>query len=130
MITITQLHNEYRLNGTLAHLDSATGPAKLQIYEGARPATAGDPATGSLLVQITLTQPAGTVANGQLTLTQLEDGLISTSGLATWGRFVNGDGQACFDADVDDGSNNGEIQMATRQLFAGGDAKLVGAVLG
>ena len=130
MISITQLHNEYRLGGTLAHLDSGTGPARLQLYEGTRPASAGGAAVGTLLVEITLTSPAGTVADGQLSLTQQEDGLISNSGLATWGRFVNGDGQACFDADVDDGVNGGEIQMATRQLYAGGDAKLLGAVLG
>jgi hypothetical protein len=130
MIGVTQQHNEYRLAGTLAHLDSGTGPARLQVYEGTRPGAAGGTPAGSLLVEITLTQPAGVVAAGQLALTQAEDGLIATSGTATWGRFVNGDGQACFDADVNDGINNGEIEMASRQLYAGGDAKMLSVVLG
>jgi hypothetical protein len=70
------------------------------------------------------------VAANALTLTQVEDGLIAATGVAVWGRFVNGDDVTAFDADVDNGSNSGEIVMATTQLYAGGDAKLLSCVLG
>ncbi len=130
MIKITPTHNEYRLNGTLAHLDAGANPPKVRIYDGTRPAEATAAATGSLLVEITLSNPPGAVANGALTITQAEDGLIANSGLATWGRFIAGDGTVCFDVDVDDGTNGGEIVMATRQLYAGGAAKLLSCVLG
>lgn len=129
-ITITQAHNEARLAGTLGFLDTGAGNARCRIYTGTRPSTASDTPTSAMLVEITLTKPAGTVADGQLALTQVEDGLITNSGTATWARFVNGNGDTAFDADVDNGSNQGEVVMATTQLFAGGDAKLVSCLLG
>ena len=130
-VTITQAHNEARLAGTLGFLDTGSGNAAVRIYEGTRPATAADAPTGStLLVQIELTKPAGTVGSGALALTQLENGLILATGLSTWARFVNGNGATAFDCDVDDGVNNGEVVMAQRQLFAGGEAKMVSATLG
>jgi hypothetical protein len=130
-ITITQAHNEARLNGTLTFLDTGSNSATMRIYEGTRPVSAANAPTGStLLVEITLTKPAGAVAAGALTLTQEENGLIMATGLSTWARFINGNGATAFDADVDDGVNNGEVVMAQRQLFAGGEAKLVSAILG
>lgn len=129
-ITITQEHNEYRLLGTLQHLDAGAGNAKIRLYGGTRPGAASGAPSSAMLVEIPLTKPAGTIVNGQLVLTQQEDGLIANSGLATWARFITGSGGTAFDADVDDGANNGEVVMLSRQLFAGGDAKLVSAVLG
>jgi hypothetical protein len=129
-ITITPTHNEARLAGTLTFLDTGTANARMRLYGGTRPALATDAPGTAMLVEIELTKPAGTVAANALTLTQVEDGLIAATGVAVWGRFVNGNGDAAFDADVDNGSNNGEIVMATTQLYAGGDAKLVSCVLG
>lgn len=129
-VTITQAHNEDRLAGTLTNLDRGSGNAKMRIYDGTRPGTASAPATGNLLSEITLTKPAGTIANGQLVLTQLQDGLNVFSGTASWVRFITADGLTSFDCDVDTGSNNGEVQLATRQLYAGGGAKMLSTILG
>jgi hypothetical protein len=129
-ITITSAHNEARLAGTLAFLDTGVANARVRIYGGVRPTLASDAPGTAMLVEIELTKPAGVVASNQLTLTQVEDGMIAASGTAVWARFVNGDDVTAFDADVDNGSNNGEVVMATTQLFAGGDAKLVSCVLG
>ena len=129
MIAVTQRHNAARLAGTLADLDAGTGSARLRLYGGTRPATPNEAPASELLVEIVLTKPAGTIADGALTLTAVEDGLIQTSGLATWARFVTGDDATAFDADAGEGPGPWEVQLVTTQLYAGGNATLVSAVL-
>jgi len=129
-IAITTALNAARLTGTVAYLDSGTGNAAVRIYGGTRPATAADTPTSAMLVQISLTKPCGTVSAGVLSLTQLEDGLISNSGIATWARVVNGDGATAFDCDCGEGMGAWEVQLAQAQLFAGGAARITSATLG
>lgn len=129
-ITITVAHNEYRLVGSLQHLNAGEGNPAIRIYGGERPAQASQTPTSAMLVEIPLTKPAGTVANGLLNLTQETNGLIMNTGIATWARFVNGDGATCFDASAGEGEGAWEVQLAKAQLYAGGEARLVAAVLG
>ena len=129
MIVITERHNEARLAGTLADLDAGTGSARLRIFGGTRPATPHDDPVGDLLVEIALAKPAGTIANGALTLIAAADGLIQNSGVATWARAITGDGATAFDCDAGEGPGPWEVQLVAAQLYAGGDAKLVSAVL-
>lgn len=128
-LAITPAHNAARLSGTRAHLDEGAGNAALRIYGGTRPATPSDAPPGALLVQITLTKPCGSVANGVLTLSQQADGLIATSGTATWARAVNGDGITAFDCDCGQGPGAWEVQLAQTVLYAGGSARLSNATL-
>jgi hypothetical protein len=118
------------LTGRLAFLDTGTGNAGVRVYGGTRPATAADTPGSAMLVQVSLTKPCGVVADGLLTLTQLEDGLIGNSGIATWARVVNGDGATAFDCDCGEGAGAWEVQLAQAQLYAGGAARIVSAVLG
>jgi len=129
-ITITTAHNDARLGGTLAYLDTGTGNAAVRIYGGTRPATPADVPTSAMLVQVGLTKPAGSVAAGVLTLTQLEDGLIAETGIATWARVVNGNGDTAFDCDCGEGAGAWEVTLAQTQLYAGGAARITSAVLG
>ena len=129
-ITITTAHNDARLGGTLAYLDTGTGNAAVRIYGGTRPATPADVPTSAMLVQVGLTKPAGSVAAGVLTLTQLEDGLIAETGIATWARVVNGNGDTAFDCDCGEGAGAWEVTLAQTQLYAGGAARITAAVLG
>lgn len=128
-VAITVEHNEARLAGTLAFLDAGSNPARLRIYGGTRPATPATAPTSAMLVEIKLTKPAGTIAGGLLTLTQQEDGLITATGVATWARLVNGAGDTALDMDCSDGAGTGDCRLASAELFAGGDAKLVAANL-
>lgn len=130
MIQITTALNEARLSGVLGFLDTGTGNAAIRIYGGTRPTSVNDVPGSAMLVSIPLTKPAGTVASGVLTLTQDEDGLIQNSGIATWARVVNGNGTTAFDCDAGEGVGAWEVQLAQVQLFAGGGARLVSAVLG
>lgn len=131
-IGLTIKHANARHNGSIADLDSGTGNAAVQIYGATRPATSNDVPGSAMLVQINLTKPCGTVADGLLMLTQLEDGLIVETGEPTWARFVDGDGATCFDCDAGAGAGAWEVQLPLSQatLYAGGDARIVSAVLG
>lgn len=129
-ISITAAHNDARLTGTLAYLDTGTDNAAVRIYGGTRPATPADTPSSAMLVQISLTKPAGTVASGALTLTQLADGLISETGTATWARVVNGNGATAFDCDAGEGVGAWEVQLVQAVLYAGGDARITSATLG
>lgn len=129
-IKLTQRHNEARLAGSLSDLDLGPNKAKLRLYGGTRPANAATAPGTDMLVEIELTKPSGTIANGMLSLTQNANGLIAVTGQATWARFVNGNGDTCFDADAGKGTGAWEVQLANDQLYAGGEARLVSAVLG
>lgn len=130
MIEITTEHNEFRLGGTLALLDRGTGNAAARIYGGTRPPSVNDVPGSVMLVQVSLTKPGGTIADGELLLTQLEDGLIGNTGMATWARFVDGNGVTAFDCDAGEGVGAWEVQLAQTSLFAGGAARIVTARLG
>lgn len=125
-VTISSAHNEARLSGTLSFIDAGPAAPLVQLYDGPRPATPTTAVTAEnhLIAAIALTQPAGTVAAGVLTLTPEADGLILLTGSPTWARLLNGNGAAVFDCDVGVGVGAWEIKIAQAELFAGGDAKI------
>jgi len=129
-VAITVEHNEARLAGTLAFLDAGTNSARLRIYGGTRPATPATLPNSVMLVEIKLTKPAGTIAAGLLTLTQQEDGLITATGIATWARLVNGNEVTALDLDCTGTDGTGDVKLASTNLYLGGDARLVSAILG
>lgn len=129
-VAITVEHNEARLAGTLAFLDEGPQPARLRIYGGTRPTSPADVPSSAMLVEIALTKPAGTIAGGLLTLTQQEDGLITSTGVATWARLVNGNDVTALDLDCSGMDGDGDVKLATTQLYLGGGARIVSAILG
>lgn len=129
-VAITVEHNEARLVGTLGFLDTGPNPARLRIYGGARPATPSSTPTSAMLVEIKLTKPAGTISGGLLTLTQQEDGLITATGVATWARLVNGNDVTALDLDCSGTDGSGDVKLASTNLYMGGDARMVSAILG
>lgn len=129
-IAITSALNSARLQGVVSYLDTGPGFAAIQIYGGTRPATPADAPGSSMLVQIPLTKPCGSVAAGVLTLTGSGNGLIANSGAATWARVVNADGATAFDCDAGQGAGAWEVQLVQAFLYAGGDAALQSATLG
>lgn len=130
ILRITTAHNEARLAGTLEQLDAGAGPAAIQIYGGAMPASITDTPGSTMLVEIELTEPAGSIASGLLTLAAAADGLIATTGIATWARFVDGDGLVVMDSNCSDMTGDAPVKLVSTQLYAGGDARLASAVIG
>jgi hypothetical protein len=131
MLAISVAHNEARLAGTIAFLDTGAAHAKVRLYEGTRAANvATAPTGGTLLAEVELTKPCGTITAGVLTLTQLADGTIGKSGTATWARIINGNGDEAIDCDVTIPAGTGEIKIPSVDLYLGGGARLVSAALG
>lgn len=126
--------NTVRLQATLDFLDSGTGNAAVQIYGSTIADTPEDAPVSAMLVQVELTKPCGTITDGLAALTQLANGMIGNSGIATWARFVNGDGVAAVDCKAGSGPQDPEdpyqVELTTTELYAGGDAQIVSAVLG
>ena len=67
---------------------------------------------------------------GLLTLTQQEDGLIAATGIATWARLVNGNEVTALDLDCSGTDGTGDVKLASTNLYLGGDARMVSAILG
>lgn len=129
MLTETIASKNAAMAGRLAFLDSAATPAKLLAYGTARPAT-GAAATGSPLAVVTLTQSAGSVTAGVMTLTPAEDALIASTGTVLWCRAVNGDDEPAFDMDAGIAGSGAEAIFSSATLYAGGAARLLSCVLG
>lgn len=132
MISESTASREAALSGRLAFLNTGSGVAGLRIYNGTRPPNANATPSGNeyLLVTVPLSDPAGTVSGGTLTLTQAEPGLINSTGIATWARAVNRDGQTAFDMDVGAVGSGAECELSSTTLYAGGDLNMVSAILG
>lgn len=126
---ITTAFNEGRLEGARNFLDTGVGRARVRIYGGIRPASVNDVPGTPLLVEIELTDPCGEVVSNQLVLTGSGLAQVATSGLATWGRFVNGDGVTAGDGDVSSIGGSGDIKISNTTLWQGGFVSLISAVM-
>lgn len=120
MIAISTAHNEARLAATLARLNGGT----LALYATTRPAMGAAPGADPLVV-IPLDDPAGTIADNELTLAPSNEVLVAISGTAVWGRFFSATYTAEIDADV-----GVEITLPSAELYAGGYTRLSSGVFG
>jgi hypothetical protein len=129
-VDISTALNEARLTATRDYLDSGASSAKLQIYATPRPTPGGAPSPGTLLVELILTEPCGTVAGGVLTVTAVGEATAVGSGTPVWGRFVNGSGAWVIDADAGGPGSNQPIVLSDTSVLAGGKLSLLSCVLG
>ncbi len=129
-IVITAEHNEFRLAGTLAHLNTGTGNAGFWIFGNPRAATPTDAPGAAPLVTVYLDDPAGSVSGGVLTLAAGEDALIDVTGDAVWARAFNGNGDTAFDCNVSDPLGTATVRLPSLTLYAGGVTRLVSGTLG
>jgi hypothetical protein len=109
-------------------IDAGSGPGKLRIYSGAQPATANTAASGTLLLELVLEDPCGTVTDGVLTFDitpaiDIDDDALSTA-TAGWGRFLDSD-----DDPVLDGAVGAEIALSDTTLSTGQTVALVSVTL-
>ena len=101
----------------------ALAGGSVRIYSGTQPATP-ETAVGAqtLLAEVALDDPSGTVANGTLTFTGiLEDADCNATGDATWARFVTSLGGAVLDASIGPGADidvpSGAVVSGMRLYF-------------
>lgn len=129
MIRISTELGDARLQSVVAFLAAGAEAARVQVFDGVRPALAGVPA-GKQLAAIALMEPIGTVADGLLAITPTSEALIINTGQATWARVVNGNGTLAWDCDVSDLNGTGELRLPSTTLYAGGYTRIVSGVLG
>lgn len=122
---VTALRNA-RLDAITAKMDAGSGPGKLRIYDGARPATGG--AATTLLAELTLSDPsAPAAAAGVLTLNAItSDASADNTGTATWGRIVDSDNNFVMDCSV--GTSGTDIILNTASIVAAAVVAITSAV--
>lgn len=110
-------------------IDSGPGAGRLRIYGGSRPATGLAPGLATLLADIELPKPCGSVALGQLVFASVLDGAGVADGNATWARFVNSAG--AFAADVSAGGvgSGAIVQLQSPTISNGQTVRVVSGVL-
>src|SRR5574343_629550 len=96
-------------------LSAGDDPPLLRIYTGSQPDGPASEATGTLLAEIELNDPAFNSANGVLTI-DTTDGLVTEAiadGTAGWGRFCDSDGNGVVDGNVGTSSSAILINLLT-----------------
>lgn len=89
-----------RLQLIVAAVDGAALPGEIWLYSGVQPPSRGSASTEPVQCVIPLPRPCATVAAGLLTLPANLEGERVGGLEITWGRFVDGAGQAWADFDV------------------------------
>ncbi|HEY0953973.1 MAG TPA: hypothetical protein VGE36_04400 [Roseateles sp.] len=123
IVQISELHNEYRLQGTLDSLLIGPAAPKMRIYDDTgspqMPALITDAATGNLLVEVVLEDPVGTIDNGELAWAIPDDALVMVTGDAFWAEFVDGNGDVNTRCTVTGVGGDGPIRLVETHLLAG-----------
>lgn len=129
MIAISSALADARLAAVVGFMQTGSGSATANIYDGARPASGGVPA-GNLLASIEFASPIGSVSAGVLTITPTAESLIAASGEGSWARILNANGDFAWDCNVSDQAGTGELKLASTTLYAGGSTRIVSGAIG
>lgn len=118
-----------RLNSTARNAAAAAaansvddGPAagKLRIYTGSQPASADSAATGTLLAELTLSDPAfGAPSNGVATANAITPANAGATGTAGWFRLTTSDGTARLDGSVTATGGGGDLTLDNTSIASG-----------
>ncbi len=107
--------------------DVGTAAGRLRIYTGTQPASANDAATGTLLADVVLADPAfGAAANGTATLTDPGAVTGAASGTAGWFRLLDSDLGAVFDGSVTATGGGGDLTLSNTSIAAGQTVDITG----
>lgn len=99
-------------------VDAGSGAGKMRIYSGSQPGSADSAASGTLLVDIPLPDPAfGSPSSGVITLADPNSTAVTTSGTAGWFRVLDSDNNTVFDGSV--GTSGTDLVVATTTFTAG-----------
>ena len=111
-------------------IDAGSGPGIQRIYTGAMPASVDDPATGTLLAELTLTDPCGTVTAGELIFsTIVQDAAANADGVAGYVRTYDSDLNAVFDGDVSNTGGTGFLKINTVNIVKDGPVFIQSCIL-
>lgn len=108
-------------------IDAGSSAAKLRIYTGSQPAGPGTAASGTLLLEVTMNDPAfGSPSSGTITAAQSPalSGTGVAAGTAGWFRIVDstaaaGSGLGVLDGSVTATGGGGDCQLSTTTISVG-----------
>lgn len=108
-----------------AALDGGAGAATLEIRTGSQPADADTAASGTLLVTLTLNDPAGTQSGGVITIdvSPAISATASDTGTAGWGRLKDSTGATVLDGSV--GTSGADFIIDSTSITSGQTVALV-----
>ncbi len=112
--------------------DAGSGAGKIRIYSGTQPASANDAASGTLLCEITLNDPAfGSAAAGAATIDSSPtiSGTVLETGTAGWWRGLDSDNNVVCDGSITATGGGGDLTIVTVSLTSGGTVSLTGGTL-
>lgn len=119
-------------NAVAGLVDADVGAGTIQIRTGAQPASANDPATGTLLATITLADPSfGAAALGVATLDATP--VLSTTGVAAgtagWFRVLDNSGDTVADGAITATGGGGELELNTTTISIGVTVEITAGTL-
>lgn len=107
-------------NAVVDSIDLGAGTAKVRVYTGTQPATANTTASGTLLVEFDLPNPAfGAASSGVATANAISNATATASGTAGWFRCVDRDNAAVLDGSVTATGGGGDMTMNTTTVTSG-----------
>lgn len=118
-----------RMNEVLAAIDSGTGQAMIQIFEGPRPAKGADASAYTVLCEVDIASPAGTVTNGELALDVEGSSIVLATGSHAWARILSRDGVFVADLDTGETGSGADMEIGTPTLVQGGNILVASAYL-
>lgn len=111
-----------------AKVDGGAGPGYLEVRTGAQPANANTAASGTLLVTITLDDPAFGAGSSAGVLTAdvsgTPTGTAVATGTAGWGRIYDSAGNAVVDGSVTASGGGGDFIISSTSITSGQDVEL------
>ncbi|MES2211349.1 MAG: hypothetical protein V4515_14395 [Chloroflexota bacterium] len=117
---------------TVGQIDAGSGAGKLRIYTGSRPAGPATAASGTLLAEFTLSDPAFTTSAGVATLDitpAVQDASADNTGTAGYARFLDSDGNGRIDATVTATGGGGEVTCNTTAFVTGAVVTVTGCTI-
>ena len=101
-------------------IDASSSAGSLTIFTGVAPVGVGAITTQTALVAMPLQKPcSATISNGVLTLANITEQMVQTTGQAAWARLKNGDGVAIADMSVGLAGSGADIELPTISLIQG-----------
>lgn len=106
-------------------IDGGSGAATLEVRTGSQPANADTAASGTLLVTLTLNDPAGTQSGGVITF-DVDPAITATAvadGTAGWARLKDSTGATILDGSV--GTSGTDFVIDSTAITTGQTVALV-----
>lgn len=118
------------LDAAMDRADGGAGAGTLKIYTGSQPADADDAESGTLLVTLTLNDPAFAAASGgtkALDVSPVVTAAAGNTGTAGWFRIEDSTGVNVLDGACGEGS--GELSLDNTDITSGQDVTINSLVI-